>query len=215
MKRFVVACFCAAWQWSLWLSLLAALLAASGAQKFAVLPFTINGPEKYAYLSKGISDMLATRLNWRDHFQSVDKQLVQEKGKIPSSKMEVINQLDTLGADYLIWGTAMIAGEDVSLDVKVEDKNGRSWPTSSTVKIQNLIPELEKMAGKINQEIFERPNAANTEKAKKQVKVLNPGLVYNESVAGQEFTLNPQFKIRRRSGNPRPLAKPVAAFCCG
>jgi hypothetical protein len=212
MKRFVVAFLVCC---MIMTSLVAVATAADGPQKFAVLPFAINGPEKYDYLSKGISDMLATRLSWRDHFESVDKELVRDKGTAPTSRMEVIDQLDTLGADYLVWGAAMIAGENVSLDVKVEDKKGRSWPNSSTVKIHNLIPELEKMAGRINEEIFARPNAAGDKKEKKQVKVLNPGLVYNESVAGQEFTLNPQFRYEGGSKTPGRWQSQALPFAAG
>ena len=215
MKRFVGACILCCMVIASVAVYAGAARASSGVQKYAVLPLTVNGPDKYAYLSQGIADMLSTRLNWRDHFQSVDKQLIQEKGNIPKTRMDVINQLDTLNADYLIWGTAMVAGDDVSLDVKVEDKNGRSWPNSSTVKVQNLIPELEKMAGKINEEIFARPNAAGKDKAEKPVKVLNPGLVYNESVAGQEFSLNPQFKYEGGAETPGRWQSQSLPFAAG
>jgi len=54
------------------LAMLAPSLArAEAAKKFAVLPFTINGPEKYHYLSKGVPDMLSTRLYWEGHFQGI------------------------------------------------------------------------------------------------------------------------------------------------
>jgi len=181
------------------------------AKAFAVLPFTVNGPEKFQYLSRGIQDMMISRLNWEGHLQHVDKDKVAELVKAaPASKEQIQALLSEIGADYLLWGSVTIAGEGCSIDVNVADKEG-SQPKNAQTNLSGLIPALETMAGKINDQIFGRP--AETAQAKGQrVNRMNPDLVYNERSASQEFYLNPQFRYEGGAETPGRRRTPKLPF---
>ncbi|WP_029898847.1 FG-GAP repeat domain-containing protein [Desulfohalovibrio reitneri] len=170
---------------------------------FSVLPFEINGPEKYAYLSKGIQNMLSSRLSWQDRLRSIPPEEVAEN---PQGKAEALRDIKSLGVDYLVWGSANIMGENVSLDMMVQDRDGRQWPKSDSVPLADLIPRMEEMARQVNAEVFAKPSARVAEKKNAEgetqgARVLNPELVQNKTQGGavqegEEFTLNPAFRYQ-------------------
>lgn len=168
-----------------------------GVKKYAVLPFTINGPAKYAYLSNGIQEMLISRLHWKDHFQAIDKTALRGIETLPASEAEAQKLIGSLGVDHLIWGSLTILGEQGSLDLRVKGDDSTAWPISQQVELAGLIPALENVTRRINGEVFQRPVVAATPADEKEkVQVLNPGLVYNESDQRQEFYLNPEFRYQ-------------------
>ncbi|MDY7001193.1 MAG: VCBS repeat-containing protein [Thermodesulfobacteriota bacterium] len=181
------------------------------AKTFAVLPFTVNGPEKFQYLSRGIQDMMISRLNWEGHLHHVDKDKVAERVKAaPVSEEQSRAMLSDVGADYLLWGSVTIMDQECSIDVNVADKEG-SRPKNAQTSLSGLIPALETMAGQINGQIFGRP--AETEQAEKQlINRMNPDLVYNERSASQEFYLNPQFRYAGGAETPGRRRTPKLPF---
>jgi hypothetical protein len=176
------------------LLMLPAVSAAQEVREYLVLPFDINGPEKYHYLSRGIQDMLISRLNWPEHLEPLPKDDFSGVAT-PSDASGAASVLSEFGADYLVWGSATIVEQQASLDVNVADTRGKSWSESAQVPLADLIPRLETISGKINDEIFGREQQAVEEQPKKEVvQRMNPGLVYNEPTANQELVLNPQFQ---------------------
>lgn len=203
-------------------SLLAGLVSAASAQEagktFAVTPFKIMGPDNYAYLGPAIQSMLASRLTWRGHFDPIEPSGVAGAG-VPTAAAQAREALQKLGTDYLVFGSATIVGEDVSLDVQVVDAAGNHWPKSSSVKLSALIPAMEGVAQSINAEVFKRPGAdakaaAVQGQPRQQVQMMNPDLVYNEQDARQDFFLNPYFRQQEtpdQSGRWRSQTLPVQA----
>jgi hypothetical protein len=186
------------------LACLAGTARAQAVKTFSVLPFEVYGSDKYAYLKHGIQSMLVSRLTWRDHFQPLDNAAVAKaKVGIPASDAEGLKSLSALGSDYLIWGSVTVSGDDASLDVHVLGQDGKSWPKSRTVKIDEIVPSLEGVAKEINADIFERPAAqakSDKQAAPAEGGARNPDLVYAREDPNQpDYYLNPQF---RYEGDP-------------
>jgi hypothetical protein len=190
---------------------------AQEAKNFAVLPFEINGPQKYQYLSRGIQDMLTSRLSWAGHMEPVGKDATSDAAE-PENIQGAVSMLKSLAADYLIWGSVTVVEDQASLDVNVTADNGKNWTESTSVPMSRLIPELERIATRINDEIFNRKVRAADESPEKQEarRPANPELLYSqqEAAPGQGETLNPQFRSEggaSTQGRQRSSSLPFAA----
>ncbi|MCT4535842.1 VCBS repeat-containing protein [Halodesulfovibrio sp.] len=168
---------------------------AEGAKTFGVVPFTVNGPKTFKYLERAIPQMLSSRLFWKEHFVPVDAAAL-EGIAAPASNAEAKKALETSGADYLIYGSVNMIGDQTSLDVRVADKNGKIWPRSASSSLNDMIPTLQNIAGAINTEVFDRPDARAQAVAetKERVNQMNPAITVNQTSANQEVFLNPQFR---------------------
>ncbi|MFZ5425459.1 MAG: VCBS repeat-containing protein [Thermodesulfobacteriota bacterium] len=204
------------------LAALAIILSASAAvaqvKTFAVLPFAVNGPDKYAYLSQGIQDMLVSRLTWQGKFQPVDKSLIDQKAKAaPRSDADAKAVMSALKADYVVFGSMTVAGEDASLDVKVMDSKGQVIPKAAQTKLNTLIPAMEGVARDINAQVFKRPDAPRDPKTGQpveRVNQMNPAFVVNQTGENQQTYLNPNFRYAGNSDTPgswRSQTLPFAA----
>lgn len=192
------------------------------AKSFAVLPFKVLGPEKFAYLGPAIQTMLVSRLSWPGRLAPVDKARLDAAGAAqPASLTDGLSAVKNLGVDYLIWGTVSVVGDDASLDVQVVDKDGKNWPKSTSTRMSELIPRMENLAQEMNAEIFKRPGAQASGGAttagqgqRNPVQMANPELIYNEQDARQDFFLNPYFKYQAnpdQSGRWKSQTLPIVA----
>ena len=171
----------------------ATAMAAPAPKSFAVLPFKVNGPAGYKYLERAIPEMLVSRLYWKDNFHPVSKDAAA-KITPPESETQAKAAQASLGADYAVWGSVTVVGEDCSLDVRVRDRDGKEWPQSANAKVAGLIPALKGVADSINAEVFKRPGEGGAANATpKMVNQMNPELVHNETQPQQVY-LNPQFR---------------------
>lgn len=178
---------------------------------FAVMPFTINGPDKYAYLGRGVQDMLISRLSWEKHFKNIGKDKTAS-ATAPTTDAEAATLRPTLGGDYLVWGSITILGDQCSVDVRTTGPDGATWPESDQTSISGLIPSLEKVAKNINARVFKRPEPAQQAEAPKKINQLNPELIHNETSSTQEFYLNPQFKYAGGTETPGRWRSPSLPF---
>lgn len=136
-------------------------LQAQQPQSFAVAPFGVHGPEKYAYIGPGIQSMLTSRLTWTGKLEPMDTAALRRGLPAPVTAASQAGQaLETLGADYLVWGSTTILGDNASLDVNVTGRDGRSLTRQASMPLVELIPSLESMAREINATLFERPAEA-------------------------------------------------------
>ncbi len=194
-------------------------------QTFAVAPFSINGPSKYAYLQKGIQDMFNSRLNWADHFRPLGRSTVA-KG-IGSETVTTDNAqkvIVRLGCDYLIYGSVTIMGDQCSLDVRVTGRDGQTWPKTAQTSLDSLIPAFTRVANSINGEVFKKPGSESktgTEKAgpttgTDQKNAMNPMLIHNQP-DGKQVYLNPQFRYAGDAGMEgriRSQSMPYVGYSC-
>lgn len=204
------------------LAALALIVSASAAvaqvKTFAVLPFAVNGPEKFAYLSQGVQDMLVSRLTWQGKFQPLDKSLIDQKAKTaPRSDSDAKAAMAALKTDFVVFGSMTIAGDDASLDVKVMDSKGQVTPKTAQTKLNTLIPAMEGVAKDINTQVFKRPDAPRDPKTGQpveQVNQMNPAFVVNQTGENQQVYLNPNFRYAGNSDTPgswRSQTLPFAA----
>jgi TolB-like protein len=204
------------------LAVLAVILSAQAAvaqvKTFAVLPFGINGPDKYAYLSQGVQDMLVSRLTWQGKFQPADKAAVDQKAKTAvRSEADAKAVMAALKADYVVFGSMTIAGDDASLDVKVMDSKGQIVPKNAQAKLNAIIPAMEAVAKDINAQVFKRPEQARDPKTGQPVEKINqmnPGFVVNQTADNQQVYLNPNFRYSGNTdshGSWRSQSMPYAA----
>ena len=204
------------------LAALALIVSASAAvaqvKTFAVLPFAVNGPEKFAYLSQGVQDMLVSRLTWQGKFQPLDKSVIDQKAKTaPRSDSDAKAAMAALKTDFVVFGSMTIAGDDASLDVKVMDSKGQVTPKTAQTKLNTLIPAMEGVAKDINTQVFKRPDAPRdpkTGQAVEQVNQMNPAFVVNQTGENQQVYLNPNFRYAGNSDTPgswRSQTLPFAA----
>ncbi len=202
---------------ALCLALVFCLPAASRAEvkTFAVTPFTIHGPEKYQYLGPGIQSMLYSRLTWPGHLQPVDKATADKAApKAPGSDADASKALSAAGADYLVYGSLTVSGEEASLDLSVMGTDGKKWPKTLQTKLKDLIPSMEGVAKSVNAEIFKRPDAASG-KPQETINQLNPGFVVNQTSDSQKVYLNPNFRYAGPDDTPgtwRSQALPFQSF---
>ena len=181
---------------------------------FAVLPFTINGPDKYAYLSRGVQDMLVSRLTWADHFRHIGKDKLAGLAA-PASETDAVATREKLASDYLVWGSVTILGEQCSVDVRTTGPDGATQTASDQTSISGLIPSLEGISKGINASVFERPaqqQAAQAEEAPARINRLNPELIHNQTNEAQEFYLNPQFRYAGGTDTPGRWRSPTLPF---
>ncbi|TVM35689.1 FG-GAP-like repeat-containing protein [Oceanidesulfovibrio marinus] len=188
---------------------------------FAVLPFAVNGPSEYAYLSEGIQDMLTTRLHWQDKFVSVDRSKLANLPSLKGLAEDKAAQLKSqLGVDYLFWGSATIMGDSMSIDLKSMGPEGAIQTRSASVKNDQLMQTLENFSKQINSALFQTggQNMAQAPQGggqqQNQVNAMNPGLVHNEINQNTQFYLNPQFRYAgdsSGSGRIRSSTLPYSA----
>ncbi|MGE4298176.1 MAG: FG-GAP-like repeat-containing protein [Desulfovibrionaceae bacterium] len=176
--------------------------AAEEAKNYGVLPFTINGPDKYQYLSDGIQAMLISRLHWKEHFQPVEKSALKDMA-VPARELAA-SALDAKGLAYLVYGSLTVMGDECSLDVEVMNRQGEIWPKVVQAKLAALIPSLEGVARSVSAEVFGKPGAAPIVEASREEKpqvlqAMNPALVQNEANAKTQVYLNPEFRYEGAS----------------
>ncbi|MBF0301684.1 MAG: VCBS repeat-containing protein [Desulfamplus sp.] len=137
-------------------------LAYSETLQIAVLPFDINAEQNLDFLKKGIQDMLASRLSFKDQVRVIDKESVQKavegiKGFSGESFALLVG--GELKADFVIYGSVTVIGNGTSIDSKLVDISGKSAPISFFKQINELggvIPAINQFATTINETVFNR-----------------------------------------------------------
>lgn len=175
--------------------LLATATTAVAAKTFTIAPFTVNGPSSYKYLEQSIPQMFASRLFWKGQFEQAAKPGTTQR-LAPADEAAADKARAAAGADYVIWGSVTVLGDNCSVDVRVRDTAGKTWPLSRESNINRLIPDLRQLSDAINAEVFQIPQAKpSTSRAQQAepVNQMNPGLIRNETTGGEVY-INPQFR---------------------
>ncbi|MDL2313961.1 hypothetical protein LJC36_03155 [Desulfovibrio sp. OttesenSCG-928-C14] len=170
--------------------------AMAAAKTFIVLPFAVNGPDQYKYLGKSLPPMVASRLHWAGNVElSPNEEMVPDT--LPGSDGEVRSLLQKTGADYAVWGSVTILGDDCSIDANVLEKNGKKWPVSRQSKVNTLIPGVSAVTDNISTEVFKRPAPAGATAARQpqgggQQSYLNPAIRYEGGSASDTTRIRTQ-----------------------
>lgn len=130
-------------------------------QTIAILPFEIISPDDISYIRSGSLQMLHSRLRWKGHVQTVDRQQVKSHladltDKNPNRVVKKI--ADRTGCDYVLTGSIIQFADAFSIDTKIIDVKNKKYLTFSeqSQKLDDVIPKINLLAAKINKKVFQR-----------------------------------------------------------
>ncbi|MGC1401584.1 MAG: hypothetical protein WA974_01510, partial [Thermodesulfobacteriota bacterium] len=92
---------------------------AAETKRLAILPLSLNAPEKMAYLREGVEDMLSSRLAWEGKVLVLNRSQVQqgtEKISGPFDESLALRIGKQLAVQVVLWGSINVIGTNVSLD---------------------------------------------------------------------------------------------------
>lgn len=128
--------------------------------KVAILPFQVNADEDMDYISRGIRDMLTSRITYGNHITVVEQSLVKEAlykvgtGELTRKMIEEVGSI--LGVDYVIFGSITKIGSSLSVDISVLSvlQGGITIPVfTQSVGLDEVIPKMIDLAQGIKDNI--------------------------------------------------------------
>lgn len=147
------------------ISLTAGVARSAGPNRVVILPFTANSQEDISFLTKGLRDMLASRLPWQDKVTVVESDLVApllKKFPAPYNEAKAREIGKELSAQVVVYGSITKLGQTISVDARVVkvDEPGQALTAFVHAKdLDAVIPQINQFAQRINAEIFKRPDA--------------------------------------------------------
>ena len=168
--------------------------AVSAAAKSAVvLPFTVNAPQSYAYLSKAVQATIQGRL---DRPGMLEARTGQGKA---STQAEAQQALRSAGTDNAIWGSVNVMGNDCTVTVNSVDKAGKTWSKTAQSPVSELTTNVQNLTSALSQEVFGLSGAVrtpgSTASGAARGATANGDIVTNET-GQQQVYLNPQFRYQ-------------------
>lgn len=168
--------------------------AASAAAKSAVvLPFVVNAPQSYAYLSKAVQATIQGRL---DRPGVLEARAGQNKA---ASQAEAQQALRSSGADNAIWGSVSVMGNDCTIVMNSVDKAGKTWSKTAQAPVSELTTSVQNLTSALSQEVFGISSAmrtpGSTASGSPRGATANGDIVTNET-GQQQVYLNPQFRYQ-------------------
>jgi len=152
--------------------------AADGPKRIALLPFKINSDKDLSFLQDGIFDMLTTRLSKEGRVDVIGRAQTEEAiqaaaptGAINESAARSIGT--RLNADFVLFGSLTVLGNNVSIDAKMVDVSG-SRPTMTFFDqgqdLGAVITKINLIAADINEKVFGETKVAAAAAAPAAVK---------------------------------------------
>jgi len=137
-------------------------------KKVAVIPFTMNSSDDLGFLQNGLFDMLSSRLSDPGKVEVLDRQTIDQAVKNMSASGDVTGRLneskarligESLGVDYVLFGSLTSIGDNVSLDTSMVDLGEKKSVLTffkQSDSMGDVIPMINNFAGDINVKIFNR-----------------------------------------------------------
>lgn len=132
-----------------------------GIKTLAVVPFQINASEDLAYIRKGVTRMLHSRLSWDKNVMVVSgsqiKNLLPEKGNIPETK-QIYEIARAIFSDFVLSGSITELADSFSIDARVYDIKNRKYMSffEHSNKIDDIIEKTDWIAAEINKRVFDK-----------------------------------------------------------
>ena len=171
----------------------AASAVSAAAKSAVVLPFTVNAPQSYAYLSKAVPATIQGRL---DRPGMLEARAGQGKA---ASQTEAQQALRSSGADNAIWGSVSVMGNDCTVTVNSVDKAGKTWSKTAQAPVSELTTSVQNLTSAMSQEVFGISSAmrtpGSTASGAPRGATANGDIVTNET-GQQQVYLNPQFRYQ-------------------
>jgi TolB-like protein len=143
---------------------------AADVKRVALLPFKINAEKDLSFLRDGIFDMLSTRLAKEGRVEVIGRtqvdaalQAVAASGTVNEAAARTIGS--RLNADFVLFGSLTVLGENVSIDAKMVDISGGQPTLTFFDQSQDLgavITKINLMAVDINAKMFGRTQRTQT-----------------------------------------------------
>lgn len=163
------------------------------AKSAVVLPFAVNAPQSYAYLSKAVQATIQGRL---DRPGVLEARAGQGKA---ASQAEAQQALRSSGADNAVWGSVSVMGNDCTVVMNSVDKAGKTWSKTSQAPVSELTTSVQKLTSALSQEVFGISSAmrtpGSTAAGSTRGATANGDIVTNET-GQQQVYLNPQFRYQ-------------------
>lgn len=146
---------------------------AESEKKIAIVPFTINSDRDISHIREGIRQMLYSRLTWEDiHTIVPEKEItpfVKENTRLGGKELAEKVARKT-GAAYVIFGSVTEFAGAFSVDAKILDTaEGKLTPFYSQAdRMEQIIPEIDLIAARINKEVFNRETQSYAEIQRKK-----------------------------------------------
>jgi len=136
---------------------------ARGPLKVALLPLTIHSDENLDYLKEGTYAMFSSRVELEGRVMvmeraAVKKAISQVPGEIDSETAKKIGE--TLGADYVVFGSLTKLGGSASVDLKVLEVKGEKPASPVYVqanKLEEIISQVDVLARRVDEKILGYP----------------------------------------------------------
>ncbi|MDX2502383.1 MAG: CsgG/HfaB family protein, partial [Deltaproteobacteria bacterium] len=135
---------------------------AAESKRVALLPFKINSDRDLSFLRDGIFDMLSTRLAKDGQIEIIDRsqaeaamQSAAGSGAVNEASARKIGTV--LNADFVLYGSLTVLGDNVSIDAKMVDITGGKPTMSFFDQSQDLgavITKINQIAANINDKMF-------------------------------------------------------------
>jgi TolB-like protein len=131
-------------------------------KRIALLPFKINSEKDLSFLKDGIFDMLSTRLAQEGRVEVISREQAEAavqstagSGTINEASARSIGT--SLKADFVLFGSLTVLGDNVSIDAKMVDITGAK-PTMAfydqSPDLGAVITKINSIAADINDKIF-------------------------------------------------------------
>ena len=135
---------------------------ADAPKRIALLPFKINSDKDLSFLQDGIFDMLTTRLSKEGRVDVIGRAQTEEaiQAAAPSGAINesVARSIGTrLNADFVLFGSLTVLGNNVSIDAKMVDVSGGRPTMTFFDQGQDLgavITKINLIAADINEKVF-------------------------------------------------------------
>ena len=135
---------------------------AAAPKRIALLPFKINSEKDLSFLKDGIFDMLSTRLAKEGRVEVISRArtdtAVQSVAGSERINEAVARDIGTrLNADFVLFGSLTVLGENVSIDAKMLDITGDKPTMTFYDQSQDLgavITKINLIAADINDKMF-------------------------------------------------------------
>ncbi len=133
---------------------------ANSLPQVAVIPFTVNAEKDYSYMQNGITEMLTFHLSTQGKTKVIDQEHIAEamkdiKGTLTYEKAEKLGR--DLKADYIVYGSVSVFGNQVIVQGKALDLRGSKLPvhlSKELSSVDGIIPEINGFAGEIKKTFF-------------------------------------------------------------
>jgi TolB-like protein len=147
-------------------------IARAEATQIVIVPLKVDADSDLSFLKDGIHSILVSRLSWNGRITVLD---TAESARAVRAVDGLLNESQArelgsrLGADYAIFGSVTVVGNDTGLDISVVAVNGKH-PTETfsrqSRQMDEIIPQINILAEEINKRVFGREMSARPDAAK-------------------------------------------------